>query len=128
MSSVMAISSCSRLANATLSQTIEIYQGPPVPANREVDGVGDGLDPKPCPPPETLVEAPFCCCRVPDVIEALVEGAGVVEAVELSTGSCPLTALFCDLLFLDPTTPPTTAAMIMAITTMAMMITPFVVA
>jgi hypothetical protein len=82
---------------------------------------------------------PFCC--VPDVVTNEVSDGvpgGVPEDVtevlllEIETPEEPFPAelapLSTDLAFFDPTTPPTTATMIMTSTAIAMMMIPLVVA
>jgi hypothetical protein len=86
---------------------------------------------------------PFCCVTdgvpggVPDVVPDVVpdgvpEDVAEVLLLEIETPEEPLPAelepFFTDLAFFDPTTPPTTATMIMTSTAIAMMMIPLVVA
>lgn len=91
---------------------------PPTPFDCD-DGVGDGPDPTPCAILDELLVGPFPC----------VPADGLEVAVAEPFACEPLVEVFCDLLlFLDPTTPPTTAAMIMATSATTKMMIHFLLA
>lgn len=73
-------------------------------------------------------------CPVVRVVEGaiscpLTDELALLDEFEAGVSPCPLETEFSELLwFLDPTTPPTTAAMIMTITTATITMIPFVLA
>ena len=135
MSSVMAYFVLSQFANTPLSQPIWCVYPVPCPAPCEDGGTGvaagvaDGLDPpKPCAPDPDGDDELLEVAAVAPTVVCLMVPDGLLEVLESEPVEPELSwVLVSLLLFLDPTTPPTTATMIMTSTAIAMMMIPFLV-